>query len=154
MTNPATVNLQLPNGADDDPDPEPRCEDTPYQRHAPGIYEARCITTKVYRDPRFKRWVLRLEFQLWPPDGRHAFGFLNLGTRAKPSAGRGSEYRRAWIIASGDQPRKRQTMSSRVFKDKVFQVRIGDTATKHDGRKHLEVEIYSSVKEIITRVWP
>src|SRR5437899_9532229 len=31
---------------------EPVCEDAPYPRYKPGIYEARCIAAVVYRDPR------------------------------------------------------------------------------------------------------
>lgn len=132
---------------------EPICEDAPFPRYKPGIYEARCVGTKVYRDPRFKRLIARLEFRTLP-DCQPVFGFLNLGGGDEPKAGRGSEYYRAWTLANGTTPRKRETMSARVFKDKIFRVRIGDTTRKHDGREHSPAEVYSTVKEILKRTWP
>jgi hypothetical protein len=132
---------------------EPICEDAPYPRYKPGTYEGRCVSAKRYRDPRFKRLILKLEFRILP-DCRPIVGFLNLGNGDKPKAGRGSEYRRAWTIANGDAPRKSETMTKRVFEGKVFSVRVGDTTKKHDGREHLPGEVYSTVKEILKRLWP
>src|SRR6266851_3503147 len=99
--------------------PDPMCDEAPYPRYKPGDYEARCVMTRTYVDPQFKRWVCRLEFRLLL-EGEPVFAFLNLGNREKPHAGRRSEYRRAWTIASGEQPRKRQAMSPRVFVSKIF----------------------------------
>ena len=132
---------------------EPVCEDTPYPRYRPGIYQARCTAVNIYRDPRFRRHVARLKFRL-VPEGGIVFAFLNLGSGEKPKVARGSEYRRAWIIANGEQPRKRQTVSKRVFINKIFRVEIGDVTKRHDGREHHNAEIYSTVKEIKTRLWP
>ena len=132
---------------------EPVCEDAPHPRYKPGIYEARCIAAVVYRDPRFRRHVVRLKFR-FVPDGRIVYAFLNLGTGEKPVAKRGSEYRRAWIIANGQQPQKRQTLSKRVFIDKIFRVRIDDVKKRHDGREHPDAAVYSTVKEVIARLWP
>ena len=132
---------------------EPICEDAPYPRYKPGIYEARCAGTKVYRDPRFKRLVARLEFRILP-DCQLVFGFLNLGNGERPKAGRGSEYYRAWTIANESPPRKRESMSAQVFRGKIFSVKIGDTTRRHDGREHSPAEVYSTVKEILKRTWP
>jgi hypothetical protein len=139
------------------PDPgeelAPICEDAPFPRYKPGIYEARCIGTKIYRDPRFKRWVARLEFRT-VPDSWPVFAFLNFGNGAKPKAGRGSEYYRAWTIANESTPRKRERMSVHVFTGKIFSVRIGDITKRYDGREHSPAEIYSKVTEILKRLWP
>ena len=132
---------------------EPVCEDAPHPRYQPGIYEARCIAAVVYRDPRFRRYIARLKLQL-VPDGRIVCAFRNLGSGEKPVVKRGSEYRRDWIIANGEQPRKRQTLSPRVFINKIFRVRIDDVKKRHDGREHPDAEVYSTVKEIIARLWP
>jgi len=101
---------------------EPVCEDTPYPRYRPGIYEARCIAVDIYRDPRFRRHVARLKFRL-VPEGGLVCAFFNLGNGEKPKVARGSEYRRAWTIANGEQPRKRQVCSKRVFVGKIFRRR-------------------------------
>ena len=131
------------------------CEDAPYPRFTPGDYEARCVAAKVYRDPRFRRWVARLEFRLMGGEGGVVYAFLNLGTGAKALVTRGSEYRRAWVIANdGIAPRKRQVMSLRAFIGKIFLVRIGDTSRRFDGRDHPAGEVYSTVKEVKAKVGP
>jgi hypothetical protein len=85
---------------------------------------------------------------------REVYGFLNLGTGAKPQAGRGSNYWKAWVIANGAAPRKRQVLSVRAFVSKIFLVRIGDVETNMDGLEHLEFEKYSVIQKIISRCWP
>src|SRR5438874_1761441 len=104
-------------------------------------------------DPRFRRWVTCLKFQLFP-EGGSICAFFNLGKSDRPRVARGSEYRRAWVIAHGEQPRKRQGMGARVFLNKIFKVRIADVPQRHDGREHPKPEVYSTVKELIVRVWP
>jgi len=112
-----------------------------------------CCRAKLYRDPRFRCWKCRLDCQfLTEPDT--VSGFLNLGTDDKPHAGRGSEYRRVWVMANDAQPKKRQVLSTRIFVGKVFRVRIADTERRHDGREHLETERYSTIKEFLARVGP
>ena len=85
---------------------------------------------------------------------REVYGFLNLGTAEKPEAGRGSKYWRAWVIANGDMPKKRQVLSVRVFVGKVFLARIGDVEKNMHGTEHSEPERYSVVQEILSRRWP
>jgi negative regulator of replication initiation len=85
---------------------------------------------------------------------REVYCFLNLGTEAKPKAGRGSNYWRAWVIANGEQPRKRQVLSGRVFVGKIFQVLIGDVEKRMDGAEQSELEKYSVIQEIKARRWP
>jgi hypothetical protein len=137
----------------EDSDPVPMCDEEPYPRLRPGEFTARCVEARTYRDKRFRRWICRLKFWI-VPEGPHVFGFLNLGSEDKPRVGRGSEYRRAWIEASGAAPRRRQGLAHSVFRGKIFQVRIDDVSCRHDGRAHHQADVYSTVKEIIKRTWP
>jgi hypothetical protein len=84
---------------------------------------------------------------------REIYGFLNLGTEPNPKAGRGSNYWRAWVIANGELPKKRQVLSVRVFRDKIFLVRIGYVEKRMDGGEYSEIEKYSVIQEIISRRW-
>lgn len=127
--------------------------ESPYPHYSPGTYQAQCMHACIYRDPQFRRWTARLEFQLLP-EGGHVFGFRNLGTDPKPKAGPRSEYRRDWVMANGEPPRRRQQLSPRVFKDKVFEVRVVDVTKRFDGREHPPGAIYSTVKEILRRLYP
>lgn len=50
--------------------------------------------------------------------------------------GRGSKYWRWWVIANGGElPKKRQVLSTKVFCDRVFRVRIGDVEKRADGAR-------------------
>jgi hypothetical protein len=82
------------------------------------------------------------------------FYFLHLGSKEKPVIGQRSKYRRAWIIANGEQPRKRQTLSRRVFVGKVFEIEIGDVQRGYDGREHPKAAVYSVVRDIVRRTYP
>jgi hypothetical protein len=135
------------------PSREPVCADGPYPRYEPGIYDAECVSAKVYFHPILRAWKCQLDFQILP-NGEPICGFLHLGNKEWSSAGPNSEYRRAWIIAAGQAPRKRQTMTCRVYKGKIFEVRIGDTCRRFDGRSHPEPAVYSTVKEILRRTYP
>src|SRR5262249_59375937 len=109
---------------------DPVCDENPYPRYQPGVYDVRCYGAEEYRDPRFRCWKCRLDCHFLTDSGTVP-GFLNLGTGDKPQAGRGSEYRRVWVMANGAQPKKRQLLSRRVFVDKIFRVRIADTERRH-----------------------
>lgn len=132
----------------------PICESDPYPRYEPGEYEVRCVQAKIYPERRFRRLVCRLRCVLITDPEGEVYGFLNLGTAGKPQAGRNSKYWRAWVIANGAQPRKRQVLSSRVFVGKIFLVRIGTVETDMEGNKHADLVRYSVVQEILARRWP
>jgi hypothetical protein len=129
---------------------EPVCESNPYPRYAPDEYEGECVAAHTYRHPLLRAWKCHLEFRLLG-DGAEVFAFLNLGRGEKPKAGRHSMYARAWTIANGGPPRRRQTMSARVFKGKVFQVKVGDVIGNYRGGAHHPSEQYSVVREIVAR---
>jgi hypothetical protein len=132
----------------------PICESDPYPRYEPGEYEVRCVEAKIYLDPRFRRLVCRLRCVLMLDPERHVYWFLNLGNESKPKAGRGSNYWRAWVVANGALPKKRQVLSVRVFVGKIFLVRLGDVLKRMDGAEHAEFEKYSVIQKIISRSWP
>jgi len=131
----------------------PIADADPYPLYPDGEREAECVGADVYPDPQFRRWVARLKFQLIP-DGEPICGFLNLGSKRKPEAGTRSKYRRAWIIANGAAPRKRQRLSVRAFMGRIFLVRIGQVKTFHDGSDHPAGAVYSIVREILSRTYP
>jgi hypothetical protein len=113
----------------------------------------RCIRARIYRDPQFRCWKCLLEYQFLDDRGKVA-GFFHMGNGETPVAGRRSRYYAAWVKANGETPKKRQVMCSRVFVGKILKVRIEDTIRQHDGGEHSESAIYSTVKEILKRVWP
>lgn len=133
--------------------PEPVCDQGPYPRYEPGRYEGECVAAEIFYDRQFRSWKCALRFSLLG-DGAPVYCFLHLGRNKKPAAGPRSEYRRAWLIAHGEQPRKRQVLSDRVFLGKIFELRIADVEKRFDGREHPEGAIYSVVREIIRRTYP
>lgn len=131
--------------------PEPSSHDRVYPRYPEGIYDAECVKAATYRDRQFNAWKCCLYFRL-VPSGEPVCGYWHLGMGAEAYAGPRSEYRRAWIIANGDGPRKRQRLSARNFTGKLFEVRLGDVTRDSRGREHPAGAIYSTVKEIIRRL--
>lgn len=127
--------------------PDIICEDDPLPRFDPGTYQARCVGfagPHWYR--RYKRWKIRLDFELIHEPGRVS-RFFNMGSTAEaPRAARGSDYREAWILANdGEQPARGDRMSPKIFLDKVFDVRVGDSGR---GRKS-SAELYSVVHDVL-----
>jgi len=134
-------------------DPPPICDEAPYPRLKPGEYSARCVETRVYLEKRFRRWVCRLKYWIIP-EGPTRIRVFQSRLRRKANAGRGSEYRRAWIEAHGAAPQRRQKLGHSVFRDKIFVIRVDDMSRRHDGRNHHQADVYSTVKEIVKRSWP
>ena len=142
---------------------DPICTDEAYPRYLPGEWEVICVKVETYPDPRFRArgkdgilratWKCRLDcFRV--SDNAPISGFLNMGNEAKPQAGRGSRYWKTWVMASGTQPRKRQTMSRRVFVGKVFRVRVGDISKDYEGRAQPDGAVYSTIKDFLARTGP
>jgi hypothetical protein len=118
----------------------------------PGEREMICTEARMYRDPGFNAWKVRLRFaDEWTSDV--VFGFLHLGRGSKPEVGKRSKYYAAWIMASGGPPRRKDRLSPRVFKGKVFLVRIRDVRKRYDQHEHSEGDVYSNA-EILKRVGP
>jgi hypothetical protein len=136
----------------------PVCDENPYPLLKPGKYAAQSVHARIYRDPQFRRWTVMIRFQLLASGGLacvgQVCGFFNLGQDENPRAGRRSRYWRAWVIANGAQPRKRQVLSPRVFKGKIFEVEIETVRHGQDGREHPIAMQYSTVREILARRGP
>lgn len=131
----------------------PVCEEEPYPRYEPGVYEVECVGAKTYWHPLLRCWKCRLEFKFLGT-GSSVFYFLHLGSGERPHAGRNSEYMRVWIVAHGDKPRKRQTLTDRVFVKKLFEVQVEDTQRRYDGSEHAPAGKYSVVRRILRRTYP
>ena len=143
--------------------PDPICTDEAYPRYPEGEWEVICIKTAIYPDPRFRArakdlvvratWKCRLDC-IRVSDQVPISGFFNMGNGQRPAAGRGSRYWKTWVMATGAQPRKRQTMSRREFVGKVFRVKIGDTSRDFEGREQPDGAVYSTIKEFLARTGP
>lgn len=126
------------------------CDHDPYPQVPPGEYELYCTEAKPYLDPGMKTWKCRYRF-IHPMlrDFPVIYGFINLGKGENPPGPR-SRYHHEWSIANNGTPRKRQVMSARIFKGKIFRVRVDWVLPRqHDGKLHTEVTRYSLVKAIL-----
>jgi hypothetical protein len=121
-----------------------------YPRIEPGRYSAQCVHAKVYFDPGFRTWKALLRYRLID-GGQEVYGFFNLGRGESPNAGRRSRYWKAWTLANGEPPGKRQIMTARVFRGKVFLVELSDVTQTGDGKRHHVSAFYSTVKDVIEK---
>ena len=134
---------------------EPICEEDPYPHYPRGKYDAECINAITFRHPLLGAWKCRFKFQLVGVgyDTSHVvYQFLHLGMGKEPKAGRWSKYTQAWVIANGRPAKKRQRLSSRVFKGKIFQVEIDYVQRSFKGIAHPDGQIYSVVKDILKKL--
>ncbi len=132
--------------------PDPFCPDNSYPSYTPGIYDVRCFQVKVYLDPRFRRWVCRLDCHFLT-EKANVCGFLNMADGPTPHAGRGSEYWRVWVMTTNQQPR-RGRLPKKEFIGRIFRVRIDYTKTRSDKREHSEAAKYSTIKEFLACIGP
>ena len=121
-------------------------------RIPPGDYQGVCVRWQGPEFVRaFRRWSLRLEFQLLSEDA-HVSAFLNMGNDPNtPRIGRKSRFYAAWCQANGEPPRRGQQMSLDTFTEPglLYLVRVED-ATK-DGKEADKPDslVYSRVTEIL-----
>lgn len=123
------------------------CTSDELPRIMPQTTEVRCCG---YAGPtlwrRFKAWRLRLDCHLLDEDVTVSCWF-NLGQGDKPKAGRGSKYRKAWIMANdGEVPRRNDRLWPAVFLDKIFKVKIRDAGTG--------LEKYSVIDDLLEKTAP
>lgn len=96
-------------------------------RIEPGEYKAYSRSAKIYRDGKFKRWVVAVQFEL-EEAGTRLTWYLNLGQGPLPKAGRRSNCWQAWVAANGRPPTRRDRLSPRVFVRRWATVLVEDTA--------------------------
>jgi hypothetical protein len=136
-------------------EPELICaeEPAPWERYKPGSYDLRCTSYKYERVRMYgNSWKLRLMFQFMDMEHpRRIAKFFHMGCKAKPEAGRKSEYFRAWIVANGGVlPRKGTSFSPRKFVGRVFRCEVRDvTRTLDPSFNHSADAIYSTVAKIL-----
>jgi hypothetical protein len=95
---------------------------------------------------RYRRWSLRIEFELLD-DCQRVSRFFNFGANPeKPESRRGSHYFKWWTAANGELPRRGQSMSPEVFfEGQVFRVSVEDASNDGEQQAKEDSEIYSRV---------
>ncbi|UVT18577.1 MAG: hypothetical protein H8K03_12150 [Nitrospira sp.] len=61
----------------------------------------------------------------------------------------GCKYYRTWAMASGHRPRRRDRLSTQVFRDKYFIARIKTVDTTANGTARAEAAQYSIIDELL-----
>jgi hypothetical protein len=126
------------------------CRDNPRPLIPEGIYEAVCISF----DDSFcfgKCRKLFLAFKIitqGPHLGTELFMAFNMAYNGKIAAG--SKYYKTWCMANNWQkPTRNAIMSPRIFKNKIFEVKVRTTQPKHNGAAMPKDFHYSVVDSII-----
>lgn len=116
-----------------------------------GKYEAVCIKTDVSKYlGKEKRLYLHFKIIAGEYSETKIFGIYNYNYKSFP---RGSKYYTDWSIANGALPRRADRMSTRIFKGKVFLVKIRDAIPRYDdGTPKPEMFHYSVVDRIMERL--
>lgn len=119
-------------------------------RIEPGEYKAYSRSAKIYRDGKFKRWVLAVQFEIEETDTQVTW-YLNLGTGERPKAGRRGNFWQAWVAANGRPPRRNDRLSPRVFEKRWAIVLVEDTAKDFQQKAVSAENAYSVVRAV--REW-
>lgn len=78
--------------------------------------------------------------------------YMACNARKDGKWGPSHKYMRAWILASGERPRRLGRMSTKVFRDKVFRAQMR-TVTKDSYKRNLTpAQQYSVIGELLQRV--
>ena len=121
-------------------------------RIEPGEYRAQSRSAKVYRDGCFRRWVCAVQFDVLDDSlivvVARLTWYLNLGSKDKPRAGRRGEYWRAWVLANGGPPKRKDRLSHNVFAGRHAIVRVEDTRHDFKGAANPE-NAYSVVRNVL-----
>ena len=94
-----------------------------------------------------------LWFELLTPGewvGTHFFMACN----AKPDGrwGPAHKYLQAWILANGAPPKRRDRMSTKVFRDKVFRARVRKVTQNANKTSRTPAQQYSVIAELLEQV--
>jgi hypothetical protein len=132
-------------------EPEISWDYTP--RLEPGVYRAYCRSAKVYLDGQFKRWVCAVQFDVLGSELSEVLGrltwFLNLGSEEKPHATRRKNYWRAWSLANGGAPKRKDRLSPRVFIRRYARVDVGDTQKTFQQNAITSDDAYSVIRDVV-----
>ena len=126
-----------------------KAKDDPRPYIPDGKYEAQCIDVELsnYRGSQ-KKLYLHFKIIEGPHQGTKLFEVCNYYERVP----RGSKYYKQWPIANGGLPTKSDSMSPKVFLNKIFRVEVRTVTPKHDDGKPLpEMYLYSVVDKILAK---
>ena len=113
-----------------------------------GEYTALCSAARKYRDYRFKRDVIVLEFCI--AEGEHAGKRLERYYRLTPRVTKASSYLREWVLAAGGiVPRRHGCLTRKKFIGKMFLVLVVTVEKSWDGRDWPSSLKYSKVGAIL-----
>src|SRR5262245_53473665 len=94
-----------------------------------------------------------LWFELLTPGewvGTHFFMACN--AKSDGRWGPAHKYLQAWILANGAPPKRRDRMSTRVFRDKVFRARMSAVTQNANKTSRTPAQQYSVVDQLLERV--
>jgi hypothetical protein len=118
-----------------------------YESVPEGKYEA--IVIRIERGEFYRRKKLYIWFQIVEQgneNGKEVFMPFNMYKRIT----RGSKYYAAWLIANKSQkPKKNDRMSPKIFKGKVFSIKVRTVITGSKNDVLTGGEKYSVVDEIL-----
>ena len=78
--------------------------------------------------------------------------FMACNARKDGKWGSSHKYMRTWTLANGERPRRRDRMSTRVFRDKVFRARMRTVGQDANKQPLAPAQQYSVVGELLERV--
>jgi hypothetical protein len=119
-------------------DPAPRIE--------PGEYQARVVDRNIRTLFKTRRLVLVLEIVQSKAAGTR----LEFIAQMPANAGAKSKFTRAWEVANGAPPKRRERMSLVVFRHRLFLVAVRDV--QHDRMQRKLARPYSIVDSILERL--
>ena len=138
--------------------PVPIWNGAEYKRVQPGRYSAVVVRVQGPEWVRsYRRWSLLVEFELLgDSETVRICAFFNMGSdRSRPTPGRQSRFFKAWVIANGELPRKRQAMDPKIFMDgQVYRIEVEDCTAASDESEKPAGEIYSKVTKVLSADWP
>lgn len=115
----------------------------------PGEYEVGFLRASG-KFKGFQRDNIYLSFQVITP-GAHAGKTLYLAARISSPLAASSKYVRAWSIAAGYVPARRDRLSTKTFKGKAFRVLV-ETVKKDEHRRKLPALLqYSTIGMLLEK---
>ena len=123
----------------------------PLPRIPEGEYEAVCIRAEKSRYLKDdKRLYLHFQIINGEYEGTRLYEVFNINYKSFP---KGCKYYTDWSISNGGLPSRRDKMSSRIFLQKVFMIKVRDATPKYsDGTPKPMMFHYSVVDRITERI--
>lgn len=122
----------------------------------PAIPDGEHYEVKFVRAEQTHQWnsdkvVLWFEM-LTPGQWEEAEFFMACNVRLDGKWGPSHKFAQAWILANGERPKRRDRMSTKVFRDKVFRARMRAVTKDANQRDRTPAQQYSVVDELLEQV--